>query len=88
MEAQRAMRSVLEAKDRTRAGATVPACGLFLWNVEYGDRIHGNPKKHGAENSPASPASIEDRCMGAIDKGFNEAIAQNEIFKNEIIRNR
>ncbi len=29
------MREVLESRDRGRAGSTAPACGLFLWNVEY-----------------------------------------------------
>ncbi len=29
------MREVLESRDRSRAGSTAPACGLFLWNVEY-----------------------------------------------------
>lgn len=40
------MRELLESRDRTRAGATAPACGLFLWNVEYGERIHGHPRNH------------------------------------------
>jgi tRNA pseudouridine38-40 synthase len=26
---------ILEAKDRSMAGATAPACGLYLVNVEY-----------------------------------------------------
>ncbi|MBN2874414.1 MAG: tRNA pseudouridine(38-40) synthase TruA [Spirochaetales bacterium] len=30
-----AMRDVLLARDRNRAGTTAPARGLFLWNVEY-----------------------------------------------------
>ena len=30
-----AMRAILESGDRSRAGATAPARGLFLWNVEY-----------------------------------------------------
>ncbi len=32
------MREVLESKDRSLAGSTAPACGLFLWNVEYYDK--------------------------------------------------
>jgi tRNA pseudouridine38-40 synthase len=32
------MREVLESRDRSRAGSTAPACGLFLWNVEYYER--------------------------------------------------
>ena len=29
-------RDVLESKDRSRAGMTAPASGLFLWSVKYG----------------------------------------------------
>jgi tRNA pseudouridine38-40 synthase len=29
------IRSILDAKDRTAAGATAPACGLYLVSVEY-----------------------------------------------------
>ena len=39
------MRGVLESRDRSRAGATAPSCGLFLWNVEYGARIHGHQRR-------------------------------------------
>lgn len=35
------MASLLESGDRKSAGPTAPACGLFLWNVEYGRREHG-----------------------------------------------
>ncbi len=44
-EAAVLMREVVESKDRSRAGPTAPACGLFLWNIEYGDRVHGHPRK-------------------------------------------
>ncbi len=30
-----ALREILESKDRSKAGVTAPARGLFLWNVEY-----------------------------------------------------
>lgn len=43
--AEALMRELLESRDRGRAGATAPACGLFLWNVEYGARIHGHPRR-------------------------------------------
>jgi len=33
--AERRMRTALEARDRSLAGPTAPARGLFLWNVEY-----------------------------------------------------
>jgi tRNA pseudouridine38-40 synthase len=29
------MRTILASRDRSLAGVTAPACGLFLWNVEY-----------------------------------------------------
>ncbi|MEN6297906.1 MAG: tRNA pseudouridine(38-40) synthase TruA [Rectinema sp.] len=46
------MREMLESRDRGRAGTTAPACGLFLWNVEYGERIHGHTRRRGgAEGS-------------------------------------
>jgi len=44
-EAEVMMREVLESKDRSKAGPTAPACGLFLWNIEYGERVHGHPAK-------------------------------------------
>ena len=30
---------IIESKSRSRAGASVPACGLFLTKVEYPDSI-------------------------------------------------
>jgi tRNA pseudouridine38-40 synthase len=30
-----ALASILESRDRRQAGATAPACGLYLWRVEY-----------------------------------------------------
>jgi len=36
------MRELLASKDRSKAGPTAPAEGLFLWNVEYGQRVHGH----------------------------------------------
>ena len=44
-EAEILMHEVLESKDRSRAGPTAPACGLFLWNIEYGERVHGHTRK-------------------------------------------
>lgn len=29
------IQKILESRDRTNAGSTVPACGLYLYNVEY-----------------------------------------------------
>jgi tRNA pseudouridine38-40 synthase len=32
-------RDTLESKDRSRAGTTAPANGLFLWHVNYGSAL-------------------------------------------------
>jgi tRNA pseudouridine38-40 synthase len=34
-DAAAAMRRILESRDRRLAGMTAPACGLYLWRVEY-----------------------------------------------------
>lgn len=34
-----AMAAVLAARDRTRAGVTAPACGLYLWRVAYPEAL-------------------------------------------------
>jgi tRNA pseudouridine38-40 synthase len=34
-DAEGAMRRILESRDRRLAGMTAPACGLYLWRVEY-----------------------------------------------------
>ena len=44
------MRDVLDSRDRSRAGATAPACGLFLWKVEYYD----TPARRGRTSDPAA----------------------------------
>jgi tRNA pseudouridine38-40 synthase len=36
-DAAASMRRILESRDRRRAGMTAPACGLYLWRVEYPD---------------------------------------------------
>lgn len=33
-------REILEGRDRTKAAATAPACGLYLEAVDYGDSFH------------------------------------------------
>jgi tRNA pseudouridine38-40 synthase len=43
-EASWLMRRILESGDRKSAGPTAPPYGLFLWNVEYGQRTHGHPR--------------------------------------------
>jgi tRNA pseudouridine38-40 synthase len=74
------MRELLESRDRGRAGATAPACGLFLWNVEYGERVHGHPRRRGgtekeggrtsgAVSGAASPGSRLVPGLGWIDEG-------------------
>ncbi len=37
-----AMKEILESKERSRAGTTAPARGLFLWNVEYRTTVDGD----------------------------------------------
>jgi len=44
-ESARIIRNILDSKDRSLAGPTAPPQGLFLWNVEYGERTHGRPRK-------------------------------------------
>ena len=51
-EAARLMRDILESRDRKLAGPTAPPQGLFLWNVEYGPRIHGHAKRPPEESTP------------------------------------
>ena len=31
---------ILEGRDRTKASATAPACGLYLEHVDYGETFH------------------------------------------------
>jgi len=45
IDSARIVRGILDSKDRSLAGPTAPPQGLFLWNVEYGERTHGRPRK-------------------------------------------
>jgi tRNA pseudouridine38-40 synthase len=36
------VKTILEQKDRTKAGKTAPAKGLVLYNVDYGIRFRQN----------------------------------------------
>ncbi len=51
------MKDLLQGRDRAKAGPTAPAHGLFLWNVEYGERKYGHirriPQEDGTE--PGEP---------------------------------
>ena len=49
-EASAMMRSILDARDRKKAGPTAPPFGLFLWNVEYGSRLHGHARRREEES--------------------------------------
>ncbi|MCE1206996.1 MAG: tRNA pseudouridine(38-40) synthase TruA [Spirochaetia bacterium] len=40
-----AMKRILDSKDRKQAGPTAPPYGLFLWNVEYGERDYGHARR-------------------------------------------
>ncbi|MCE5255326.1 MAG: tRNA pseudouridine(38-40) synthase TruA [Spirochaetaceae bacterium] len=44
-EAVDIIRSILDSKERALSGPTAPPHGLFLWNVEYGERNHGNARR-------------------------------------------
>ncbi len=44
-EASELMEKILREGRRQKAGPTAPPEGLFLWNVEYGPRIHGHARK-------------------------------------------
>ncbi|HEY9053635.1 MAG TPA: tRNA pseudouridine(38-40) synthase TruA [Rectinemataceae bacterium] len=39
------MEAVLASTSRAEAGPTAPPCGLFLWDVEYGERKHGHTRR-------------------------------------------
>jgi tRNA pseudouridine38-40 synthase len=60
------MSALLESRDRKRAGPTAPAQGLFLWNVEYGERTHGHSRRlpHAddfeGEEDAAPPESLSE----------------------------
>lgn len=67
------MKTILEKGDRTLAGPTAPPYGLFLWNVEYGPRLHGHPRHREEvmgdeeEDSGSSP-SIEARLGSQVPR--------------------
>lgn len=48
-----AMSAVLASRDRRRAGATAPACGLYFWSVEY-------PSDYAV---PAASAALEPAAL-------------------------
>jgi len=55
-EAGGTMMEILNSHERALAGPTAPPQGLFLWNVEYGERMRGtkNPRS-GPASSPQAP---------------------------------
>lgn len=55
-EASDLMRGILEGGDRKKAGPTAPPEGLFLWNVEYGARLHGHRRRKGQERGDTMAA--------------------------------
>ncbi len=68
-EAAARMRAILESGDRKQAGPTAPPQGLFLWNVEYGERTHGHRRRSreaaGAVPSPEAEEKAEERAAPA-----------------------
>lgn len=69
-EAEAEMRRILDSRDRSQAGPTAPPYGLFLWNVEYGPRLHGNPREYGEEDEASPP---EETQGAAQDDSQEEA---------------
>ena len=69
------MRAILESRDRKQAGPTAPPQGLFLWNVEYGERRHGNRRRSRAA-AVALPSPEEDEEGGAGERRAPAARAQ------------
>ncbi|TFG84966.1 MAG: tRNA pseudouridine(38-40) synthase TruA [Spirochaetales bacterium] len=57
-----AMRDILESGDRSLAGATAPARGLFLWNVDYYDTPTRLGRRQPAEITTAA-ADSDARCL-------------------------
>ncbi len=53
------MEELLRSRDRTKAGPTAPAHGLFLWNVEYGERKHGHVRRMLSEEGMPAPVGID-----------------------------
>lgn len=59
-----AMRAILESGDRSLAGATAPARGLFLWNVEYYERRPADASPARSEGcSPARASGTGPRLV-------------------------
>jgi len=44
-EARSMLEGILASASRPEAGPTAPSCGLFLWDVEYGERKHGHARR-------------------------------------------
>jgi tRNA pseudouridine38-40 synthase len=72
-QAGRRMDETLRSLDREAAGPTAPARGLFLWNVEYGPRVHGPTLDlDGSHDDAEKPAA--DKASGSEDE---TAVAAN-----------
>lgn len=68
-EAGDLMRGILESGDRKKAGPTAPPYGLFLWNVEYGQRTHGHRRRSEAplseEGGSGEPCGSREPPIGS-----------------------
>ncbi len=73
------MRELLESRDRSRAGATAPACGLFLWNVEYGARIHGHTRRRNPHAVPGDSSAGAVSEVAAASDGSSEGSGEGAI---------
>jgi tRNA pseudouridine38-40 synthase len=47
------LKAILDGGLRKDAGPTAPPYGLYLWNVEYGLREHGHPRRRDEEGQDA-----------------------------------
>jgi len=82
------MRQLLESRDRSRAGPTAPACGLFLWNVEYGARIHGHPRRRSGTGEPGHSPSGNHTPGAAPNAIFPGAATGRPAFEGAIDSDR
>lgn len=57
--ADSAMRELLDSRDRSKAGVTAPAHGLFLWSVEYYDPPTRAGRKANQEFGPDGAGNAE-----------------------------
>lgn len=65
-----ALKAILEAKDRSAAGATAPARGLFLWNVAYYETPQGSQDLFGEQAGRAAAKAATDAGPRRLVPGY------------------